>query len=129
MKLNQARAKAFHNIMAKRIYVAKRVRPEISLSIAFLTTRVKGPDIDNWRKLCYLVEYLRSMRELPLIHAANKTGVLSWYVDASFAVHPDMKRHTGGAMTMGTGFLLDSQPNTNSTHVALWRVKLLLWMM
>ncbi len=39
-----------------------------------------------------------------LILAANGTGVLSWYVDASFAVHPDMKGHTGGTMTMGTGF-------------------------
>ncbi len=80
VKHYQARAKAFHNIAAKRIYVAKRARPNISLSIAFLTTRVKGPDIDDWRKLCHLVEYLRSM------------------------LHPDMRGHTGGAMTMGTGF-------------------------
>ena len=107
VKLDQARAKAFHNITAKGIYVAKRVRPDISLSIAFLTTRVKGPDTDNWRKLCHLVEYLRSTCGLPLILVANGTGVLSWYVDASFAVHPDMKGHTGGAMTMGTGFPLD----------------------
>ncbi len=38
---------------------------------------------------------------------ADGTGVLSWYVDASFAVHPDMKGHTGGTMTMGMGFPLD----------------------
>ncbi len=76
MKLDQARAKAFHNITAKGIYVTKRARPNISLSIEFLTTRVKGPDIDNWHKLCHLVEYLRSMRELPLILAADGTGVL-----------------------------------------------------
>ena len=54
-----------------------------------------------------MVEYLRSTRGLPLILAADSTGVLSWYVDALFAVHPDMKGHTGGAMTMGTGFPLD----------------------
>jgi hypothetical protein len=107
VKLDQARAKAFHNITAKGIYVTKRARPNISLSIAFLTTRVKGPEIDDWRKLCHLVEYLHSTCELPLILVDNSTGVLSWYVDASFAVHPDMRGHTGGAMTMGTGFLLD----------------------
>ncbi len=107
VKLDQARAKAFHNIMAKGIYVTKRARPDISFSIAFLTTRVKGPDIDNWRKLCHLVEYLRSMRELPLILVADGKGVLSWFVDALFAVHPDMRGHTGGAMTMGTGFPLN----------------------
>jgi hypothetical protein len=53
VKLDEARAKAFHNIMAKGIYVTKRVRLDISLSIAFLTTRVKGPDIDGWRKLSF----------------------------------------------------------------------------
>jgi hypothetical protein len=104
MKLDQARAKAFHNITAKGIYVNKKARPDISLSIAFLTTRVKGPDIDDWRKLCHLVEYLCSTRGLPLTLAADGTGGLSWYVDALFAVHPDMRGHTGGAMTMGTGF-------------------------
>ncbi len=54
-----------------------------------------------------MVDYLRSTRDLPLILGANGTGVLSWYVDASFAVHPDMRGHTGGAMTMGRGFPLD----------------------
>jgi hypothetical protein len=104
VKLDQARAKAFHNVTAKGNYVAKRVRPDISLSITFLTTRVKGPDIDDWRKLCHLVEYLHSRCELTLILAANGTGVLSWYVDPLFAVYPDMRGHTGGMMTMGTGF-------------------------
>jgi hypothetical protein len=39
-----------------------------------------------------------------MILMVKDTGVLSWYVDASFAVHPDMRGHTGGAMTMGTEF-------------------------
>ena len=33
--------------------------------------------------------------------------MLRWFVDASFAVHPDMRGHTGGAMTMGQGFPFD----------------------
>lgn len=107
-KLDQAKAKAFHNLTAKMIYVAKRARPDISLAVAFLTTRVKGPDIDDWRKLRHLIEYLRVTRDLPLILGADGSGVLSWYVDASFAVHPDMRGHTGGAMTMGRGYPLDT---------------------
>ena len=47
VKLDKARAKAFHNIMAKGIYVTKSARPDISLAIVFLITRVKGPDIEN----------------------------------------------------------------------------------
>ena len=69
--------------------------------------RVKGPDIDDWHKLRHCIEYLRATCELPLILGADGTGVLSWYVDASFAVHPDMRGHTGGVMTMGRGFPLD----------------------
>jgi hypothetical protein len=30
--------------------------------------------------------------------------MLIWYVDASFAVHPNMHGHTGGGMTLGRGF-------------------------
>jgi len=35
---------------------------------------------------------------------AKKGGVLNWYVDASFAVHSNMRGHTGGGLTMGRGF-------------------------
>jgi hypothetical protein len=30
--------------------------------------------------------------------------MLMWYVDTSFAVHPIMRGHTGGGLTMGRGF-------------------------
>jgi hypothetical protein len=128
VKLDQVRAKAFHNITAKGIYVTKRARPDISLSIAFFTTRVKGPDIDNRRKLCHLVEYLHSTRELPLILTADGTCVLSWYVDALFAVHPDMRGHTGGAMTMGMGFPLDKPTKHKLNTRSSTESKLLLSM-
>ena len=137
MKLDQARAKAFHNLTAKMIYVAKRARPDISLAVAFLTTRVKGPDIDDWSKLRHVIEYLRVTRDLPLILGADGSGVLSWYVDASFAVHPDMRGHTGGAMTMGRGYPLDTSTkhklnSRNSTESEIIAVNNLipqiLWM-
>lgn len=28
---------------------------------------------------------------------------MKWYIDASFAVHPNMRSHTGGAVTLGRG--------------------------
>jgi hypothetical protein len=40
----------------------------------------------------------------PLILSATGSGVLMWYVDASFAVHPNMRSHTGGGLTMSRGF-------------------------
>jgi hypothetical protein len=35
--------------------------------------------------------------------SADDLQVLKWYVDASFAVHPDFKSHTGAVMTYGSG--------------------------
>ncbi len=41
----------------------------------------------------------------PLILSANGSGVLMWYVNASFAVHPnDVHSHTGGGFTISRGF-------------------------
>ena len=65
-KLNTEMSTAFHNIVAKALYLVKRARPDASVSIAFLTTRVRSPDVDDWRKLGHLIEYLRSTVDLPL---------------------------------------------------------------
>jgi hypothetical protein len=103
VKLGSVKAKVFHTIAAKGLYVSKRERPDASLVIAFLTTRVKEPDEDDWRKLRHLIVYLKSTPELPLVLGVWNTEVLHWYVDASFAVHPNMQGHTGGVLTLGTG--------------------------
>jgi hypothetical protein len=107
-KLPEEMAADFHTIIAKTLYVTKRVRPDTCLSIAFLTTRVGAPDRDDWEKLCHLVEYLRKDHARDLVLGAKNDGLLMWYVDASFsfAVHPNMWGHTGGGLTMGRGFLI-----------------------
>ena len=46
-----------------------------------VTTRVRAPDVDDWRKLGHLMEYLRVDRLCPLILSADGSGVLMWYVD------------------------------------------------
>jgi hypothetical protein len=103
-KLSEEGQTAFHHLVAKTLYISKRARPDLSTAIAFLTTRVKAPDIHDWRKLSHMMEYLRVERLRPLILSADGSGVLMWYVDASFAVHPNMRSHTGGGLTMGRGF-------------------------
>ena len=103
MKLEKGKAKSFHSIVQMMLYVTKRARPDTALAVAFLTTRVREPDVDDWRKLDHLIYYLKCTRELPLVLGATTTGVLHWYVDASFATHQDMRGHTGGALTLGRG--------------------------
>jgi hypothetical protein len=103
-KLSKEGSTAFHNLVAKTLYVSKHARPDISTAIAFLTTRVRAPNIDDWRKLSHLMEYLRVDRLRPLILSNVGSGLLMWYIDASFAVYPNMRSHTGGGLTKGRGF-------------------------
>ena len=126
-KLDPIMATAFHNLVAKTLYTTKRARPDTSTAIAFLTTRVREPDTEDWAKLTHLMKYLRGTKELPLILSANKSGIMKWYVDGSFGVHPNMRGHTGGGLSMGRGFpfvtstkqKLNTRSSTESEIVAV----------
>ena len=64
------------------------------------------PDEDNWVKLRCVLRYLKQNPSLPLILEADDLRVVNWHVDASFAVHEDMKSHTGGTMSVGKGSVI-----------------------
>ena len=78
--MNPTMATAFHNIVAKALYLVKRARPDASVSIAFLTTRVREPGVDDWKKLQHLVDYFKSTTDMPLILGVDNSGVMKWYV-------------------------------------------------
>lgn len=101
--LDEETSQYFHTMMAKMLFLSKRARPDLQEAVAFLTTCVKGPDKDDYKKLGRVIKYLRAEPKLPLTLEADNTHVVKWWVDASFAVHPDMKSHTGATMSMGKG--------------------------
>jgi hypothetical protein len=49
------------------------------------------------------MKYLNGSRDLVLTLEANETQIIKWWIDGSFAVHHDMRSHTGGMMSMGKG--------------------------
>jgi hypothetical protein len=102
-KLNEQDAMFFHHNVAKLLFLCKRARLYIQTAVAFLSTRVKSPDEDDYKKLIKVMRYLRGTLNLPLTLEADDSHILKWWVDASFAVHPDMKGHTGGALSLGKG--------------------------
>jgi len=61
-------------------------------------------------KLVRLMRYLHSTPKLHLTLSADDLQTIKWYVDASFAVHPDFKSHTGATMTMGEGCMQTMSP-------------------
>jgi hypothetical protein len=63
----------------------------------------KDPNQTDWEKLTRVMKYLNGTRSEYLTLSADDLRVVKWYVDASFAVHPDFKSHTGTAMMLGKG--------------------------
>ena len=49
------------------------------------------------------MKYLQGTREMTLTIEPDNLQVIKWWVDASYAVHPDMKSDTGGFMSLGKG--------------------------
>ena len=74
-KLSLEAGASFHTIVAKTLYVTKQARLDTCLNIAFLTTRVRAPNTDDWEKLCPLMEYLRGDQDRRLVLSAENDGL------------------------------------------------------
>jgi hypothetical protein len=85
------------------LYLSQRGRPDIRTAVSFLCTRLHHPDEDDYKKLSRVIKYLRGTIDLTLNLQANNDGKIQWWVDASYAVHPEMKGHTGGTLSLGKG--------------------------
>ena len=96
--IDDSRAKVFHTFVAKALFATKRSRLDIHTAVTFMTTRVRGPNEDNWKKLLRIIQYLRDTTEIPLTLRSDGTNIVKWWVDRSYAVHPDMRSQTGGTM-------------------------------
>jgi len=71
------------------------VHPDIKTLVAFLTTRVKAPDENDWGKMKRCLKYLWGTRHLKLCLTVDNLHTLHWWVDTSYGVHWDSKGHTG----------------------------------
>ena len=101
--LNSAKADVFHTMVAKALFLTMRARPDIRLTIAYLCTRVREPTSYDWHKLERLMNFLYKTKGDCLTLRSDGSRRIIWSIDAAFAVHPDMKSHTGMTMTMGKG--------------------------
>ena len=71
--------------MAKCLFLAKRVRPDIQTTVAVLCSRVQAPGRKDWSKLVRMMKFLSQTRDDVLTLSAGK-GVtqLYWHVDVAF---------------------------------------------
>lgn len=68
--------------------------------MSFLCGGLHKEDVDDYKKAAQVIKYLRGTQDLPLNLSEDGTN---GGFDASFAVFPDMKGRTGGALLLGRG--------------------------
>jgi len=107
VEMSADRQETFYHIVAKLLYVSKRARVDIDLTVSFMCTRVSKSTEEDWDKLRRLLNYLYGTMDMPRVIGANGMEVMETYVDASYAVHHDMRGHTGGVLTLGKGIVQD----------------------
>jgi len=111
--------------VAKLLYLSKRTRQDIQTAVAFLCTRVREPDTDDYKKLTKVMQYIRNTKNMTLTIEPDDEA--KWWVDSLYAVHTDMKSHTGIYMTLGKGATytssckqkLNAKSSTDSELVAV----------
>ena len=102
-KLKWERVETFSSLVAKLLWFFQCVRVDCSPAVAFLCTRVKIPDVEDWKKLKRLISFLHQTINDVRIIGADDLLKMQTFIDSLHAVHEDMKGHTGGTITFGTG--------------------------
>ena len=101
--LDEDRRKVFYSVFARLLWVGVKARPDALVALSFLGKRTSKADEDDWVKLERLLSYLQDTRDLPLTLGIDNLHVIKWWADSSFAVHEDMKSHSGILGSLGRG--------------------------
>jgi hypothetical protein len=116
--LSEARRARFHTGVQKCAWLSKRVVPVLGVGLSFLLPRVYKATEQDEAKLERMLKYLNANRGRGIVMEPAATGLyLQAYIDASFAVHEDMKSHTGASITLGKGpvFTKSTKQKLNGT--------------
>ena len=93
----------YHSVCAKLLYLANHLRPDLSLAVSFLVTRVNKVNQVDVEKLFRVCEYLNDTVDMVLRIGKSSSAppVLEAFIDASFGNHLDGKSHTGMLVNYG----------------------------
>ena len=92
----------FHRLVAKCLYLAKRTRPEILTTVAFLCTRVTKSNLDDVKKLDRLLSYISGTKERGIVLCPGLRGIqVRTFIDAAYGVHADFKSSSGSTTVLG----------------------------
>jgi hypothetical protein len=126
-KLDSVKSEYFHSVVAKLLYLSKRVRPDLLTSVGYLAKRVTDSTKMDMVKLERALRYLNGTSQLGLTLRPSEHLSIFSHIDASYAVHNDMKSQTGVTITLGEGVTyaksttqqLNSKSSTEAELIAL----------
>ena len=95
-----------HSVTAKLLYVSQCGRLDLQLAIAFLCSRVSCSTEEDWSKLRRVMEYINGSLDMYRVIGVDDLSRMKTWVDAAYAVHRDMKSHTGGVISFDTGAVM-----------------------
>ena len=104
--LDEIKDNKCHHTTAKLSYLSKCARLDIDLAVSFLCTRVLSPTAGDEEKLKKVLAYLQGTRKMNRFIGMNGLSYLQTWIDASYAVHRDMRGHTGGVISLGRGAVI-----------------------
>ena len=83
--------------------MSSRARRDIQTAVAFLTTRAKAPDEDDWGRLKRVLKYLKGTIGLKLTLSVDDMSIIKWWINTSYATHYNCKSHRDTIMSLGKG--------------------------
>jgi hypothetical protein len=102
--LSPAKLETFHSIVAKALYLATKIRPDLLPAISFLTSRVLCATDQDWEKLRRMISYIAKTIEYGLFYRKGSAVELVAYIDASHGTHlEDGTSRTGIVITLAGG--------------------------
>ena len=79
-------------MVSNLLFPRKHARPDIQPTIAFLTTKVRNPNKDDWKKLQRVLSYLdATINRVKIQLNTNNLNVFYCWVDTSYGTYPYLK--------------------------------------
>ena len=103
--LSKKKQDIFHSVVARLLWMMKRSRPDIETAVSFLCTKVSCSTEEHWEKLRRVLKLVQQTKEDKRAIGAQNLEELNTWIHTSYTVHPNMRSHTSGTMSLGKGVL------------------------
>ena len=93
-------AKVFAGAVMSLYYLASRIRRDLLFAVTVMSTRIHCCNKSDEKKLTKIFRYLFETRDREIMFKLDGTD-LKFYIDASYAIHPNARSHTGLVVSLG----------------------------